>query len=92
MVDRMQLTSPAWIRPMEIHSVICEEGFRMPRIALTLALDPLPYELFPDIPSDDQLTWQDLIKYDGTGWHEPVFHGTIHPEYTKYIPNYDHGL
>lgn len=89
MVDRMQLTSPAWIRPMEIHSVICEEGFRMPRIALTLALDPLPYELFPNIPSDDRPKWQDLCNLNG--WHEPIFHGTVHSEYTKYIPNYNHG-
>lgn len=52
---RCEITVPTLIRPMEIHSVEMAADQVMPRITLTLSLDPMPYALFPDIEQQPEL-------------------------------------
>lgn len=54
-VDHCEITEATLIRPREIHSVEMAADLPTPRITLTLVLDPIPYEYFPDLerrPSD----------------------------------------
>lgn len=58
--SRCEIIDATLIRPMEIHSVEFAETNPTPRITLTLTLDPLPYEHFPDMV--EQPSVQDLIS------------------------------
>ena len=55
-----EITVPTLIRPMEIHSVEFAATNPTPRITLTLTLDPMPYEYFPDMV--EQPSVQDLVS------------------------------
>lgn len=45
LVDRVQITEPTAIRPLEIHSIEMDEA-KAPRITLTVCTDPVPEFLF----------------------------------------------
>jgi len=47
LVDQIQITRPTMMRPTEIHSISVNPA-RLPRITLTLEIDPMPYHLLPD--------------------------------------------
>jgi hypothetical protein len=66
---RCEITDATLIRPMEIHSVEFAEDNPTPRITLTLSLDPLPYNYFPDI--ENQISIQDLTSKE---WGEESSH------------------
>ena len=62
-----EISVPTLIRPMEIHSVEFDVTNPTPRITLTLTLDPIPYEYFPDIPIKDQIRLEDLVNEEWRG-------------------------
>jgi hypothetical protein len=47
LVDRVQITEPTIIRPLEIHSIEMDET-KVPRITLTICTDPMPEFLLVD--------------------------------------------
>lgn len=64
---RCEITVPTLIRPMEIHSVEFAATNPTPRITLTLTLDPIPYEYFPDIVPEEQIKLLDLADQEWQG-------------------------
>ena len=46
-VDRVQITEPTIIRPLEIHSIEMDET-KVPRITLTISTNPTPEFLLED--------------------------------------------
>lgn len=77
---RCEITVPTLIRPMEIHSVEFAESNPTPRITLTLVLDPIPYEYFPDILPEDRISLQDLIPKEW-GTTDEMFKLFVRPGY-----------
>ncbi len=77
LMDQCEIIEPTLIRPQEIHNVETVITNPTPRITLTMVLNPMPYEYFPDIELNDRIPYHELHKMEimekktSSLWYKP---------------------